>query len=262
MRIVIITGSELRHRFFAKKMHISTTLLHVYFEKKANIHEKLDCTPIQRDIIDFHFAQREKKEQDYFGKYNDVNNLPHSFIDTGKSNDALVCDHICRLQPDVILLFGSSLIRDPLMNLFPNRIINLHLGLSPYYRGSGTNFWPLYYKEPECVGATIHLATSQVDAGAILYQVRPDFSKNDSIHDLGNKTIVAAIQIIPEVVSDYLSKRRIPIAQPSGIGRICKRKDLTAEAIETVYKNFSEYMMVDFLNNINKRLSFYPIISD
>jgi methionyl-tRNA formyltransferase len=148
------------------------------------------------------------------------------------------------------------------MNLFPNRIINLHLGLSPYYRGSGTNFWPLYYKEPECVGATIHLATSQVDAGAILYQVRPDFSKNDSIHDLGNKTIVAAIQIIPEVVSDYLSKRRIPIAQPSGIGRICKRKDLTAEAIETVYKNFSEYMMVDFLNNINKRLSFYPIISD
>ena len=63
MRIVIITGSELRHRFFAKKMHISTTLLHVYFEKKANIHEKLDCTPIQRDIIDFHFAQREKKEQ-------------------------------------------------------------------------------------------------------------------------------------------------------------------------------------------------------
>jgi methionyl-tRNA formyltransferase len=260
MRIVIITGSELRHRFFAKKMHISTKLLHVYFEKKANIHEKLDCTPIQREIIDFHFAQREKKEQDYFGKYNDVNNLPHSFIDTGKSNDALVCDHICRLQPDVILLFGSSLIRDPLMNLFPNRIINLHLGLSPYYRGSGTNFWPLYYKEPECVGATIHLATSQVDAGAILYQVRPDFYKDDNIHDLGNKTIIAAVQIAPKVISEYLSKRREPVNQILGIGRVCKRKDLTAEAIENVYKNFSHGMIEKLIDNFEERISMFPII--
>ena len=45
--------------------------------------------------------------------------------------------------PDVVLVFGTGLLKAPLIGAFPGRIINIHLGLSPYYRGAGTNFWPL-----------------------------------------------------------------------------------------------------------------------
>ena len=35
-----------------------------------------------------------------------------------------------------------------------NKILNLHLGISPYYKGSGTNYFPLVNNEPQYVGAT------------------------------------------------------------------------------------------------------------
>ena len=69
----------------------------------------------------------------------------------------------------------------------------MHLGLSPYYRGSGTNFWPLVDRLPECVGVTIHLAIPSVDAGPILTQVRPDIEPTDRAHEIGSRAIIAGL---------------------------------------------------------------------
>ena len=49
------------------------------------------------------------------------------------------------LQSDVYVVFGASYIRDWLIDfLVEHRAINIHMGLSPYYRGSSCNFWALY----------------------------------------------------------------------------------------------------------------------
>jgi len=261
MKFIIITGNELRHRYFALTVSKKLNVAHMYLEKKANLHEKFECTPEQKLIIEKHFALRDKSEKQYFGGYNDISSLPHSFIDAGKSNDPATTEHIKQLNADAVLLFGSSLIKEPLLSLFNNKTINLHLGLSPYYRGSGTNFWPLFYNEPECVGATIHLATAQVDAGAILLQVRPDYNENDTIHDLGDKTIQASAEVLPDAVMRFLSGQLQPQIQSEGVGKVCKRKDLTAESIVKVYDNFENGMMTDFLNNIEKRLAAFSIVT-
>ena len=70
--------------------------------------------------------------------------------------------------------------------------MNIHLGLSPYYRGAGTNFWPLVNGEPEYCGATIHILDGGVDTGPVIAHVRPEIAAGDGPHDIGNKTIVAA----------------------------------------------------------------------
>ena len=62
------------------------------------------------------------------------------------------------LQSDVYVVFGASYIRDWLIDfLVEHRAINIHMGLSPYYRGSSCNFWALYDNNAGYVGATIHL---------------------------------------------------------------------------------------------------------
>ena len=95
---------------------------------------------------------------------------------------------------DFVLLFGSGVIKKPILKAYQDRVINLHLGLSPFYRGSRTNFWPLVDGKPECVGETIHLAVLKVDAGKILHQVRPHgLSFDDTVHDVGKKTIRSAL---------------------------------------------------------------------
>ncbi len=53
------------------------------------------------------------------------------------------------LEADVFVVFGSSYIKGKLAEfLVQHRAYNIHMGTSPYYRGSATNFWALYDGRP------------------------------------------------------------------------------------------------------------------
>ena len=54
--------------------------------------------------------------------------------------------------------------------MFSRKFLNVHLGLSPYYRGSGTNVWPLINTEPDMVGATLCIDAG-IDNGEIIHQI-------------------------------------------------------------------------------------------
>jgi Formyl transferase len=78
------------------------------------------------------------------------------------------------LSSDAYVVFGASYIRGWLAEaLVERRCINLHMGISPYYRGAATNFWALYDGRPEYVGATIHLLSEGLDCGPILFHALP-----------------------------------------------------------------------------------------
>jgi len=78
------------------------------------------------------------------------------------------------LESDAYIVFGASYIKGPLADyLVQRQAINIHMGVSPYYRGSSTNFWALYDGRPEYVGATIHRLTSGLDSGPILLHAFP-----------------------------------------------------------------------------------------
>ena len=94
--------------------------------------------------------------------------VPRSSGRLGNGTNSLeVFEFLSTYAPDLVFLFGSAIVRPPLLDHFAGRMINMHLGLSPYYRGSATNFWPLVDGLPECVGVTVHHATAEVDGGAI-----------------------------------------------------------------------------------------------
>src|SRR5258706_10013711 len=52
-----------------------------------------------------------------------------------------------RLQPDVIAVFGTSLIRGPLLGRGRPGVFNLHGGLSASFPGGGLTFWGPVYGE-------------------------------------------------------------------------------------------------------------------
>ena len=74
------------------------------------------------------------------------------------------------LKSDIYIVFGCSYIKSKLVDFLVNqKTINIHMGVSPYYRGTDCNFWALYDNNPHLVGATIHLLTKGLDSGPILY---------------------------------------------------------------------------------------------
>jgi methionyl-tRNA formyltransferase len=84
-----------------------------------------------------------------------------------------------RLQPDVIAVFGTSLIHGPLLTRGRLGIFNLHGGLSPNYRGADCTFWALYNGEPDQVGCTLHGIDDGIDTGKLIAHVCPEVGEND-----------------------------------------------------------------------------------
>jgi methionyl-tRNA formyltransferase len=260
LKIAILTGDELRHRYYANALTHEFEAVLVAHEKKANVHEKTDFGETGNDIIAQHFYKRAANEAKYFANPPASKALKTVSLLTGEVNENAFVKELLDANPDYVLLFGSSLIGDDILQAFPNKVINLHLGLSPYYRGSGTLFWPLVDGKPECVGSTIHLAVKKIDAGGILGQVRPEIDPQDGPHDLGNKTILASLAAIKSMVIGYDNGEIVPEMVDMSEGKLCLRKHLTVEAIEVLYANLENNMLREYLNLKEERDSAFPII--
>ena len=254
MKIVLLTSDNLRHKFIASVISKQLDLKLIVIEaKSAKIQNTSELNIEDAEFISSHFKSRNKSEKQFFGGYKEFpeeilqRRIPHGNINSWEVNEA-----IDKITPDLIVLFGTSIIKEALLGKYSGKIINLHLGLSPYYKGSATNLFPYYHNEPECVGATIHLATAKVDQGSILHQLRPNIEVNDDLHCIGNKTILKAGEILPKLLESYSNGKILPITQTSA-GRICRIKDLTPVVLRTIYDNFEKGMIKEYLQKKEER---------
>ena len=83
------------------------------------------------------------------------------------------------MQPDLIAVFGTSLLRGELLNQGRMGIVNLHGGLSPEYRGADCTFWALYNGEPEKIGCTLHYINAGIDTGKLIAHICPAVQADD-----------------------------------------------------------------------------------
>ena len=117
-----------------------------------------------------------------------------------------------RLRPDVIAVFGTSLIRGPLLEQGRLGIFNLHGGLSPWYRGADCTFWALYNGEPEQVGCTLHRIDAGIDTGMLIAHVCPEVRENDGELGLFWRAVRDAAEVYAELLDRV--ERGDPLGQP------------------------------------------------
>lgn len=258
--VLVMCVDSLRHKFVANFLTENLNVVGIVCEvKKSNIIGK---TESETDIISRHFQERDEKEREYFSGNEDFKLSKDKifFIEYRRANDEKVFTWIKSRKPEYIILFGSSVIKSPVLNFYKDKVINMHLGLSPYYRGAGTNFWPLVLKEPECIGATIHIATERIDAGPILAQARPQPYKNDRCHNLGCKTVITCANLLPKVISLYENGSLTPKKQDLKKGKFFKSTDFNAQAVLKMWQNFDDGMMDDYIENFENRVNKFPIV--
>jgi folate-dependent phosphoribosylglycinamide formyltransferase PurN len=262
MKVVLLTSNNLRHKYIANCLSGELDLNLIITEEKAtSITDTSTYRLEDKEFIDDHFKQRTASEIDFFGTYSFPENIALKELPFKGINSPITENLIKETNPDYIVLFGTSIISESLLKEFPNRFINLHLGLSPYYKGSATNLFPYYYNEPECIGATFHIATPKVDAGAVLNQMRPKIEVDDNLHSIGNKVIQEAGLMLPRILKK-LEKQEIKPVLQKGNGRICRIKDLTPMVLRDIYNKFDEGIIADYLDQKNQRDIKKPIIQN
>jgi folate-dependent phosphoribosylglycinamide formyltransferase PurN len=249
MRAILLTSTFRRHVFVANTAAARCDLVGVWQEEKSFRPERYAHNSDDEAVIQRHFAARDDAEAAYFAGDTAVRlgrGAAHRVVPAGACSDSAEVARMSAARPDVVLVFGTGILREPLLSAFEGRIINIHLGLSPYYRGAGTNFWPLVNREPEYVGATIHYLDAGIDTGPILSHARPHIDRADGPHDIGNKTIVAAADSLLRAAAGHIAGTARAVPQWSG-GRLYQRKDFSADAVRALYRNFESGMIDEYL---------------
>jgi len=236
----------------------------VFHEQKALIQPRQEHSLNSQILVD-HLDLRLQSELDFFGLYLDQDPVPTLIKEVREgwlSSDECL-DELRQHGVDLIMVYGSSIIKGDILNRYHSRILNLHLGLSPYYRGSGTNFFPFVNNEPEYAGATFMYLDAGVDTGPIIHQIRPELSTADSFHQLSNRFLIRAFNIyiqIAEGFSDVTAESESYRDVRFGDKRLLyRRSDFTPETVEMLSANFRDGMIESYLAHREERISKAPI---
>jgi Formyl transferase len=260
MKVVLLTADGGRHRWLARQLAQETELAGIVVEPKGfNAAGSRDWPTEEARDLRRHFAEREAVERRFLGEARAVGGWLLG-IEPGSLNSTEVAEWVRGRKPDLLVLFGTGIMKSPLLDMYRGRVINLHLGLSPYYRGSGTNFWPFVFEEPECVGATIHVAEMRVDAGAILAQVRPDPEASDRIHELGTKALIAGGRLLPRIIRAYEAGKLAPQKQDLCVGRTFRSRDFNVEALRRAWQNLDRGLLAGYVGDLAARQAKFPVL--
>jgi methionyl-tRNA formyltransferase len=259
-RIALLTSNDRRHRWVAARLAEAADLVCVVAESKPSQNSGANVAE-DTEIQDYFAARRSVEGRWFHASPPDFHGIASNVRELAwqGANSPEVFEHVSKVNPDRIFLFGSSIIREPLLSHFSGRIINMHLGLSPYYRGSATNFWPLVDGLPECVGVTIHHATAIVDGGGILAQARPDLDAGDDVHDVGCKAIMAGAALLQRYAR-WPDQQLPEGVRQTGHGKLCRRADFSIDALHRVQSLLRRGMLEEYLAQRQTRDAKFPII--
>lgn len=255
-KIIILTGSEIRHEFFSKCLSSNDKInvAAIYCEGfEKSLGNTLAQNPESSDLEYQHFHARTQSELDFFNDgitSIDFVQAP-KYLRYGSINEKEVVRQILSHDADLIACYGCSLIGQDLLKAYSGRIINAHLGLSPYYRGSGTNVWPLIENEPDLVGVTFMHMDSGIDTGEIIHQIRARVFVGDSPHTIGNRLIKDMCGVFAKIITEYDNLKSVP--QPNFSGKVYKISDFNAYACRKLYDNFNKGLVENYLG-INQSL--------
>lgn len=89
-----------------------------------------------------------------------------------------------KFQPQIIAVYGTKKIPNKVLNTAKTIALNMHTGVSPFYRGTASSFWPIVENEAEKIGATVHECTSVIDGGTIFFTGRARLHRHDNLHTI------------------------------------------------------------------------------
>ena len=248
MKTVIIVADGLEHRFVTKKLiealgqHLSGVVIERGVKtssltslKKATrrygvfiVFERI----ITKLVCKFLRVKHKKTAALYsvLGQILTKTYIPDELpiLEVGSANMDESVKWIDDIDPDYIFVYGTGIIGKKVLSLPSLQVLNLHTGISPFYRGSSCAFWPLYYKEPLMVGSTVHKCTPEVDGGDIYGRVSVRLSGDDDQYLAFAKSVKAGAALYSHIAKCLVNGEAVPLEkQDFSLGREYRFKDQT-----------------------------------
>ncbi len=253
MKITLFTSNKNRHNYLINLLSEVSKELFVVQECGTILSVPNNYKP--SSIMKKYFENVINSQSQLFGnsyvnnKNKNIKILPMILGDLNQCPINLLSDF---LKSDIYVVFGSSYIKGELVDfLVKQKAINIHAGVSPYYRGSACNFWALYDDNPHLVGTTIHLLSKGLDSGPMLYHAMSNLKTNPFEYTMS--TVKSAFHSIAERIKDGSIFTIKPLVQEKiKEVRYSKQSDFSEEVVKKYFKKKIDLNSKKFDNSLLK----------
>lgn len=144
------------------------------------------------------------------------------------------CLEILRdLDPRLIVLGGTRIIRGEILAYPRDGVLNSHPGLLPECRGSASAAWSVFHDIP--IGASCHFCTPEIDAGDLVGRREIPVHRGDRYEDICYRTLVVAGTLMTEALQAWSSGRLEELRRPQGPSPHPTFKNMPDELLEIVH---------------------------
>jgi folate-dependent phosphoribosylglycinamide formyltransferase PurN len=155
-------------------------------------------------------------------------------------NSSIVCEKIRETQPNLLLVHGTSIVKPEIVNNVKLGL-NLHWGLSPYYRGAACTEWALLNWDIYNIGVTIHTLAPEIDGGDIVAQARVDVQPDDTVHSINMRLTYLGTELVTKIMNQIVCGQQLNfVKQDLFLGYLNIKKQFSkhlVKQIEFIEKN-------------------------
>lgn len=264
LSVVILCGRSPRHLYFANRLCEATEVKAIVQELPTDWSTKkileLLTHPTRlwrkgwRWLRDRKRYHGNKEAKFFFWEEEPKLRHPELQVDVPHINHPKVLEIVDRHDPDLIAVFGTSLIRGELLEKGRLGIVNLHGGLSPEYRGADCTFWALYNREPEKIGCTIHFINAGIDTGDLIAHVCPEVHAGDDELTLFWRAVRDSTEVFVELLEKLAKGERFGQRQSSK-GRLYQVRDRQWKHERELEQMLADGLLRDV--NLPKRVTWF-----
>ncbi len=206
LRVAVLTTETLHHAHFVRAVVDVYPMTRV-FEEKRPISARFETAhPFEDD--------RAAHERDtwFDGKERTLNEFApvETYSDI---NDPVCIQHLAEFKPDAIIVFGTGKISEELINIRPDRIVNLHGANPEHYVGIDTHLWAIYHRDFEGLVTTLHRVESIMDRGGVVLSADIPIRPGMKMYELRQANTEVCIQLVLSAL-DLLEKFDQFISRP------------------------------------------------
>ena len=235
MKITLFTANQARHNYLINLLSSVATEINVVQESRTIFPGIVPGHYPATDTIKEYFSKVINAQKELFGNSyisgtkKNLNLLPLESGDLTRCSIEYLSDF---LKSDIYVVFGSSYIKGELVDFLVNhKALNIHMGVSPYYRGTDCNFWALFDNNPHLVGATIHMLSKGLDSGPILYHALSEIKDDPFVYTMS--TVKSAFHSLAErIKNESIFKYSPEIQNKSKEVRYSKKDQFNEEIVK------------------------------
>jgi len=124
---------------------------------------------------------------------------PRGFADRS-AYDRAIADILLARDVGLVCLAGfMRLLGSPLLDAFPNRVVNIHPSLLPAFPGLEAQRQALEHGA-RITGVTVHLVNQELDAGPIVLQAAVPVLESDTVETLSARILIEEHKLYPAAI--------------------------------------------------------------